>query len=289
VTPTPPSPAALLARDAARALDEAIHLVAAGREPDRREHHRRLLDQAIAQAERASAASDAAPSDAPLSILARAHAARARDALHGAGQLSMSAQRAPTAEACNEGWERVQSIVAVAEDSARAAETAAHTFGPHPSPLASSALDAAAAAAAAARAARALLEERNHAYTFHTDHGFSFGEGWYLAAAALLAGAAIQLEPGKAATAQAERFLRDAGLGDRLEPYRPRPRANKQTTDLVARAFRADPRGAQERVRAAFLGDAPIAAAVSDWIDPRLAGHQTDARRGQFRDPLDPA
>jgi len=74
------------------------------------------------------------------------------------------------------------------------------------------------------------------------------------------------------ATAQAERFLRDAGLGDRLQPVRSRPRANKQTTDLVARAFRADPPGAQHRLRAAFLGDVPVATAVSGWIDPRLAG-----------------
>jgi hypothetical protein len=46
----------------------------------------------------------------------------------------------------------------------------------------------------------------------------------------------------------------------------------KQTTDLVARAFRADPRAAQRRLRAAFLGDAPIARAVVDWTDRRLAG-----------------
>src|ERR1700756_3057361 len=73
-------------------------------------------------------------------------------------------------------------------------------------------------------------------------------------------------------TAHAERFLRDAGLLDRLRPYRSRPRANKQTTDIVARAFRADPLGARQRLRAAFLGDAPIATAVSDWIDAKLAG-----------------
>jgi hypothetical protein len=116
-----------------------------------------------------------------------------------------------------------------------------------------------------------MLEARNHAYTFHTDPGFSFGEGWYVAAAAVLGGALIQIEPGKPGVPRAERFLRDAGLGPRLQPYRSRPRANKQTTEIVARAFRTDPVGAQHELRAAFLGDAPIAKAVSNWIDPRLA------------------
>src|SRR6185436_6185736 len=96
-------------------------------------------------------------------------------------------------------------------------------------------------------------------------------EGWYLAAAAALAGVTIQIEPGKSGTTQAERFLRDAGLEARLQPYRSRPRANKQTTDIVARAFRADPKGARRRLRAAFLGDGSIAQTVRDWIDPRLA------------------
>jgi hypothetical protein len=131
---------------------------------------------------------------------------------------------------------------------------------------------AACRAAAAAHAARKIVDDRNHAYTFHTDPGFSFGEGWYLAAAAVLAGVTIQIEPGMTGTAHAERFLCDAGLGDRLRPYRSRPRANKQTPDLVARAFRADPRSAQQKLRAAFLGGAPIATAVKGWIDPRLAG-----------------
>jgi hypothetical protein len=57
-----------------------------------------------------------------------------------------------------------------------------------------------------------------------------------------------------------------------LQPFRSRPRANKQTTDVVARAFRADPPGARQKLRAAFLGDAAIAKTVGDWVDPRLAG-----------------
>jgi hypothetical protein len=66
--------------------------------------------------------------------------------------------------------------------------------------------------------------------------------------------------------------LRDAGLSERLVPYRARPRANKALPDLVARAFRADPHAAQARLRAAFLGDAPVSRAVADWTDDRLAG-----------------
>jgi hypothetical protein len=184
----------------------------------------------------------------------------------------MSAQRAPTPGACSDGWRRVETIVAAAEDSARAAERAAGAMEADPSRLAGAARAAAGTAKLAAGAARSIVEERNHAYTFHADHAFSFGEGWHLAAAAVLAGVSIQIEPGRPATAQAERFLRDAGLRDRLQPYRPRPRANKQTTDIVARAFRADPPGAQQRLRTAFLGDAPIGERVSAFIGPRLAG-----------------
>jgi hypothetical protein len=266
--PTPES----LERDAARTLGEALALVVHlhGREP--REHHRRLLQRAIDQAEHALAAAESG-TRARL-ILARAHAARAEDALHGAGQLSLSAQRAPTRGACEEGWRRVGSIVVAAEDASRAARAVARAAGVmagDSSAVARAARAAADRADAAARAARKIVEDRNHAYTFHTDRGFSFGEGWYLAAAAVLGGVTIQVEPGMPETAHAERFLRDAGLDDRLRPYRSRPRANKHTPEIVACAFRADPLGAQERLRAAFLGDAPIARAVSDWIDPRLA------------------
>ncbi|MGH7294831.1 MAG: hypothetical protein ACRELB_07860 [Polyangiaceae bacterium] len=265
-----------LEREAARHLAEALALVVhlRGREP--RERHRRLLEQAIDHAERALAAGGEATWRA-RSILARAHAARAEDALHWAGQLSLSAQRAPTLDACDEGWRRVEAIVAAAEDASHAAARAAGALVGGPPSVAKAARAAAARADVAGRAARKIVDERNHAYTFHTDRGFSFGEGWYVAAAAVLAGVTVQIEPAMPGTAQAERFLRDAGLGDRLRPYRPRPRANKQTTDLVARAFQADAPGAQRELRAAFLGDAsiadaPVATAVSDWIDPRLAG-----------------
>jgi hypothetical protein len=271
--PPPASEAERLEREAARTLADAIGLIAAGREPDRRERHRQLLERAIDQAARARGTNENEPRGGALAILAEAHAARAEDALHGAGQLSLSAQRAPTLEGCDEGWQRVETIVAFAEEAARAAESAARLLEPGSAKLTRKAHAAAARAAVAAGAARRLVDERNHAYTFHTDYGFSFGEGWSVAAAAVLSGVAIQIEPGKPATVQAERFLRDAGLGARLQPCRARPRANKQTTAIVARAFRADPPGTQRKLRTAFLGDAPMGQALRDWIDPRLAGY----------------
>jgi hypothetical protein len=260
---------------AARSLGEALEIVVSTRGRAPRERHRRLLEDAIVHAERAAAEGASNGTGQALSILARAHAARAEDALHGAGQLSLGAQRAPSEHACDEGWERVRAIVAAAEDAASAADRAAGALerdSGDASAMVRTARAAAGRAAVAAGAARTMLDARNHAYTFHTDHGFSFGEGWYLGAAALLGGVAIQIEPGKRGVPQAERFLRDAGLCHRLQPYRSRPRANKQTTEIVARAFRADAVGAQQKIRAAFLGDAPIATAVSRWIDARLAG-----------------
>ena len=134
---------------------------------------RAAREAAIARLARARAAGpDAAAAAALRSTLLRAHAARAEDARHGANQLSLGAQRAPTTADCDDGWQRVEEIVAVAESSAAAAARLA------------SALDTRAAhrladdAQAAARAARRLVDERNHAYTFHADPGFSFGEGW---------------------------------------------------------------------------------------------------------------
>jgi hypothetical protein len=198
--------------------------------------------------------------------LVKAYAARARDARHGAGQLSLGAQRAPTCAACDDGWQRVEEIVAVAEASALVAARMAAELDNN------TAWKTARAAEAAARDARRIVDERNHAYTFHADPGFSFGEGWYLAAAAVLAGVAIQIEPCKPQTPQAERFLRDAGLGSRLVRYRSRPRANKHLPEIVARAFRVDPLSAQRKLRAAFLGNAPIPQTVIDWADRGLAG-----------------
>jgi len=250
----------------ADALDQAqgLHL------PGARELYRQRLERALELSSRvlsAAAQGDAEPSTIDGTRLTHvlAHAARAQDARHGAGQLSLSAQRAPTVEGCDDGWRRVEGIVATCEASAlEAARVAAELDHARAS-------KAVQAAQAAARDARRIVDERNHAYTFHADPGFSFGEGWYLAAAALLSGVAIQIEPDKSQTAQAERFLRDAGLGSNLVAYRSRPRANKSLPDLVARAFVADPLAAQATLRAGFLGQGPIPAAIIQWAEQRLA------------------
>ncbi len=197
--------------------------------------------------------------------LLSALAARAESARHGANQISLGSQRAPTVEACDDGWQRVAEIVAEAE---RAAAEARRIANVSEEPAVRK---AARAAEASARAARRIIEERNHAYTFHADPAFSFGEGWYLAAAGVLAGVAIQIEPHKRQTEQVERFVRDAGLASLVVPYRSRPRAQKHLPEIIARAFRADAMTAQRRLRAAFLGDAPVARSVIEWIEPRLA------------------
>jgi len=254
-------------------LDAALALRATLHEPGQRDRYRALLESSIRGATQAlEVGVEHADIAALCTVLASAHAAKADDALHGASQLSQSAQRAPTRESCNEGWQRVAGIVDGAEASARVAVGMADRLEQAlpGSATARRARVAAQRAEAAARAARTLVDERNHAYTFHTARAFSFGEGWYLAAAAVLAGVAIQIEPGTDRTVQAETFLRDAGLSERVVPYRPRPRAMKQVTELVGRAFRADPLAAQARLRAAFLGNPPVAREVSEWLDQRL-------------------
>ena len=273
-----------LEREAAAILAEALGQTGVLHLPGARERHRRQLVHAIDLAQAALAAGDGTAQviAGARSTLVRAHAARAQDARHGAGQLSRGAQRAPTPEACDDGWRRVETIVAAAEASASEATRMALLLD-DPASWA-----VARTARAAARAARKVVDERNDAYTFHTDPGFSFGEGWYLSAAAALSDVAIQIEPDKAQMHQAERFLRDAGLRDRITPYRPRPRANKQLPEIVAQAFRADPLAAQRRLRAAFLGDAPIPQRIVDWADRALAGASTGnkvllwVRRGAY-------
>jgi len=260
-----------LEREAAAVLGSALARVSALHLPGMRDQHRAEVERAIELAYDALAVTDAAGGSpetiaAARSTLVRAHAARARDARHGAGQLSLGAQRAPTRDDCDDGWRRVEEIVGVAEAAAVEAARLALLLDDR------AARSAARAAEAAAKDARRIVRDRNHAYTFHADPGFSFGEGWYLAAAAVLAGVAIQIEPDKPQTSQAERFLRDAGLAALLQPYRSRPRANKHLPEIVARAFRADPHAAGRRLRAAFLGDAPISRAVVEWTDRRLAG-----------------
>jgi hypothetical protein len=269
-TTTEPLDAERLEREATRLLAAALGTRATLHEPGGRARYRELLEGAI---ERATRALEVAPRSTARSTLAEAHAAKAEDALHGAGQLSLSAQRAPTLDACDDGWRRVEAIVAGAETSAGVAAAVAAELEAEAKSHSSARKARAAARTAedAARAARSLIEGRNHAYTFHTDGGFSFGEGWYLAAAAVLAGVDIQIEPSKDGTVQAETFLRAAGLGPRLKEYRSRPRAMKHTTELVGRAFRADPVAAQRALRGAFLGDTEVPPAIADYVDRRLA------------------
>ena len=259
-----------LAREAATVLAEAL------RNPDQlhragaRERHRERLERAIDGAEAALLAAERG--GAPPETLARArttfvraHAARAQDARHGAGQLSRGCQRAPTREACEEGWQRVESIVAVAEASVSEAQ---RVLLEQEDEILREGLRL---AEEAAREARRIVDERNHAYTFHADPAFSFGEGWYLAAAAVLGDVTIQIEPDMPQTSQAETFLREAGLGGCLRTPRPRPRANKQLPAVVAQAFRADASSAQRKLRAAFLGGEEIPQAIVDWADARVS------------------
>ncbi len=119
----------------------------------------------------------------------------------------------------------------------------------------------------AATAARKIVIDRNRAYTFHADPGFSFGEGWYLAAASLLAGVPIQIRPGAAQELQAKRFLHDAGLEGSLRPYRSRPASPKHLTHIIAEAFHTDAQSSQSTLRAAFLGNESPSASLSAWID----------------------
>jgi hypothetical protein len=258
-----------LEREAASALARALARRSGLHLPGIRDQHRADIARAIELASNALTVADAKRGSPETVARARftlvtAYAARARDARHGAGQLSLGAQRAPTREDCDDGWSRVEEIVGVAEAAAVEAARLAFLLE---EPVARS---AAREAEVAARDARRIVAARNHAYTFHADPGFSFGEGWYLAAAAVLAGVAIQIEPDKPQTSQAERFLRDAGLEPLFHPYRSRPRANKHLPEIVATAFRADPDAAQRRLRAAFLGDAPTSREVVDWTSRRL-------------------
>ena len=200
-------------------------------------------------------------------VLLRAHSARAEDARYGAGQLSRGSQRAPTLADCEDGWQRVEQIVCTAEAAAVEATCLARRLNT------AKARAIAHRADVAANAAKQIVRERNRAYTFHADPGFSFGEGWYLAAAALLAGVPIQIKPGAAQELQAKRFLHDAGLEGHLLSYRPRPASPKHLTHIIAEAFHADAAAAQRRLRAAFLGDEAPSASLSSWIDSNVGGN----------------
>lgn len=271
--PRAPFDAGAEAREAAALVDETLAL--ALHQPGARAQHRRDLARVLALT---STLLDAAR-DGESQVLRSAKATRvlalsaqARDARHGAGQLAQGSQRAPTQEDCEDGWGRVASIVGVCRESAQEACRIAQEI------QLPRAQKAARNAEVAAKEAQKLLDERNHAYTFHADPGFSFGEGWYLAAAALLARVSIQVEPDMPQTQQALNFLTQAGLSKQVVPYRSRPRANKALPDLVARAFRADPWGAQAALRASFLGTEPLRQEIREWVAERLARARSEKK-----------
>ena len=256
-----------LTRKAAALLAEATALQGTLHLPGVRDDYRSRLEQVVLLATKAL---EGARENSELGslhwVLLRAQGARAEDARHGAGQLSRGAQRAPTLADCEEGWQRVEQIACTAEVSALAAARFARLLDT------AEARTIARRAEAAANAARKIVLERNRAYTFHADPGFSFGEGWYLAAAALFAGLSIQIRPGAAQEVQAKRFLLDVGLEGVLRPYRSRPASPKHLTHIIAEAFHADAAEAQRNLRAAFLGDDTPAASLRSWIDGKVGG-----------------
>lgn len=273
---------------AAWALEGRLH------EPGVRNAYRALLHEGLAQLRgeagrgagqcssvgQCSSADPQEPSS-PLRrrLLLRSLAAFAEDARYGAGQLSRGAQRAPTLAASEEGWQRVEQIVRGAEGAAEEArQLAAGLEEARVRALAER-------ASASAQAARRILSERNRAYTFQTRPGYSFGEGWYLAAAAVLHGLPIQIEPGGAQEARALRFLSDAGLASWLVPFRARPASPKHLTTIIAEAFAREPDAAQRKVREAFLGKDPPPSRLTDWIEQRCSREST---RSQAPCPAEP-
>ena len=257
-----------LTRKAATLLAEATALEASLHLPGVRDDYRSRLEHVVQLATRAL---DSAVENREVAVLQwvllRAQAARAEDARYGAGQLSRGSQRAPTWSDCEDGWQRVEQIVCNAEEAALEAARFAELLNT------SKAREIARRAEIAGNAARKTVLERNPAYTFHADPGFSFGEGWYLAAAALLAGVPIQIRPGAVQELQAKRFLFDAGLEESLRPYRSRPASPKHLTHIIAEAFHADAPGAQRTLRAAFLGDESPSASLRSWIDDNVGGN----------------
>ena len=243
----------------ASAVQGTLHL------PGVRDAYRSRLEQVVQLARQAL---DSAGENSEVAVLQwvllQACAARAEDARYGAGQLARGSQRAPTLEDCEDGWQRVEEIVCTAEEAAEQAADLARLLAT------AKARKLAIRAEIAGKAARGIVLERNRAYTFHADPGFSFGEGWYLAAAALFAGLTVQIRPGAAQQLQARRFLCDIGLAGALRPYRSRPASPKHLTHIIAAAFRADAAGAQRTLRAAFLGGEPPSVSLRIWINGKV-------------------
>jgi len=242
-------------------MQGALHL------PGVRDDYRSRLEQVVLVATKAlESAMENGEVELLHWVLVQACAARAEDARYGAGQLARGSQRAPTLEDCEDGWQRVEEIACTAEEAALAAADFARQLDTD------KVRTLAQRAKVAAQAARDIVRERNRAYTFHADPGFSFGEGWYLAAAALFAGLSIQIRPGAAHELQARRFLCAAGLEESLRPYRSRPASPKHLTHIIAEAFRADAPGTQRTLREAFLGDESPTDSLASWVDDNVGG-----------------
>jgi len=256
-----------LAQKAATLLAEATALEGSLHLPGVRDDYRSRLELVVLLTTRAlGSAVESCEVSLLQWVLVRAQGARAEDARYGAGQLSRGSQRAPTLADCEDGWQRVEEIACTAEEAAWEAARFARLLNT------AKAQAFAKRAEVAAKAARTIVTERNRAYTFHADPGFSFGEGWYLAAAALFAGLPIQIRPGAVQELQAKRFLCVAGLEGFLRPYRSRPASPKHLTHIIAEAFHADAPAAQSTLRAAFLGDESPSASLRSWIDGHVGG-----------------
>ncbi len=245
----------------AAALQGTLHL------PGVRDVYRSRLEHVVLLAEGALDNTVDSKDVAALQwVLVQAQGARAEDARYGAGQLARGSQRAPTLADCEDGWQRVEQIVCTAEWAAEEATRLACQLNT------GKARAIARRAEVAAHAARAIVSERNCSYTFHADPGFSFGEGWYLAAAALFAGLTIQIRPGAVQEQQARHFLCTAGLEASLRSYRSRPASPKHLTQIIAEAFHADAAGSQFKLRTSFLGNEAPSAALKGWISDKLGG-----------------
>lgn len=251
--------------DLAKTLSQPLHL------PGARDMHRTELKRIIKSAisileELTDDPFDKENLNRTYLILLKAYLAQAHDAFHGANQLAQGSQRAPTREDCEDGWQRVESIVRVAEDSAQKGKQCAERSN------LSNAYKIANQIKRIANDARRIIDERNHAYTFHTSSGFSFGEGWYVAAAAVLDNIEIQIEDQQSQSVAAKRFLSDAGLVDSIIPYRSRPRANKHLPAIIAEVFQRNPNASQKKLRKTFLGDQKVPKAIAEWADKKLVG-----------------
>ncbi len=268
-------------------MEGALHLSGV------RDDYRSRLKQVVLMASRALANAEGSREVAVLQgVLLRAQTARAEDARYGAGQLSRGSQRAPTVADCEDGWQRVEQIVCTAEESALEAARLARLLNTV------EAREIAHRAEVAAKAARKIVIERNRAYTFHADPGFSFGEGWYLAAAALLARIPHKQVTAKAASTisavlrpekrsrQTDQYAceRLSGRALHLQHLSPSRDARCEKSGLAGVLIQVRPGAAQESQARRFLLDAGLEGSLRPYR-PRPASpkHLTHIIAEAFR------